>query len=472
MEAYTLRPGTELQNGKYSILSVLGQGGFGITYEAEQVLLHRKVAVKEFFMKDCCERDGITSHVTVGTGSQRDLVAKFRGKFFREAQMIAGFDHPNIVRILDVFEENGTAYYVMENLPGGSLTDIIKNQGALLESKAEEYIRQVADALNYIHAKNTLHLDVKPSNILLNAKGEAVLIDFGVSKHYDNAGEQTSSTPVGTSKGYAPIEQNLDGDVSQFKASTDIYALGATFYFLITGAVPPDAAIVNEEGLQKPVGVSDRVWNVVKQSMQPRRKDRPQTVKEFLALFDRRDATTGSLEEMTVVKISARYSPKGLDNKGSYEKQKKEHLPIITIIYLSIGLAVGTIILSWLLLIIYDITSAKQLDTLDIEMLLIAIGISIGWALGMVGIILLLIKKKIGFVMFATGGVLAVLSASCAGLLGYIIWELIGGVIATLTLLLAVTYGVLQIKNKHGHSGWSLLRPIRSRSISSIQNKQ
>ena len=115
-----LKPETTLQNGKYKIIKALGQGGFGITYLAEQVLLRRKFALKEFFMKDCCERNEETGIMTVGTGSQRPLVDKFRGKFIREAQMMAGFDHPNIVRVMDVFEENGTAYYVMENLPGGS----------------------------------------------------------------------------------------------------------------------------------------------------------------------------------------------------------------------------------------------------------------------------------------------------------------------------------------------------------------
>ena len=281
-----LKSGTLLQGGKYRIIRTLGQGGFGITYEAEQVLLRRKVALKEFFMKDCCERDGDTCHVTVGTGSQRNLVEKFRGKFIREAQMIAGMEHPNIIRVTDVFEENGTAYYVMDYLPGGSLADKAKKDGPLTEAKADEYIRQVADALSYIHSRNTVHLDVKPSNILLNAKGEAVLIDFGISKHYDDSGEQTSSTPVGISKGYAPLEQGRDGDVSQFKPSTDIYALGATLYYLVSGMVPPEASLVNEDGLKRPDGISGRIWEAIEQAMQPKRKDRPQIVPAFLSFLD------------------------------------------------------------------------------------------------------------------------------------------------------------------------------------------
>ena len=250
-------------------------------------------------MKDCCERDDATSRVTVGTGSQRSLVEKFRGKFIREAQMIAGMDHPHIVRVLDVFEENGTAYYVMDYHPGGSLADLVKKEGPLSEAKAENYIRQVADALDYIHRQNTVHLDVKPSNILLNAKGEAILIDFGISKHYDDSGDQTSSTPVGISKGYAPLEQGRDGDISQFKPSTDIYALGATLYYLVSGIVPPEAAIVNEDGLKRVPSVSSRIWRVIEASMQPRRKERIQSIAPFLSLL----AESSSEEDRTVVRM-------------------------------------------------------------------------------------------------------------------------------------------------------------------------
>ena len=294
-----LNKGTALQGGKYEIIRSLGQGGFGITYLAEQVLLRRTVAVKEFFMKDCCERDASTSQVSVGTGSQRELVNKFRGKFIREAQMIASMNHPNIVRVLDVFEENGTAYYVMDHLPGGSLSDKVKREGPLLEHDAVSYINDIASALAYIHARNTVHLDVKPSNVLLDDNGRAVLIDFGISKHYDDAGEQTSSTPVGISKGYAPLEQGRDGDVSQFKPSTDIYALGATFYYLVTGNVPPEASVVNEDGLERPSGISDRIWTAIEQAMQPRRKDRPQNIKEFLSLLDSPNAGSDKAVDKT-----------------------------------------------------------------------------------------------------------------------------------------------------------------------------
>lgn len=281
-----LKSGAILQNGKYRIVRTLGQGGFGITYEAEHVLLRSKVAIKEFFMKGCCMRNNTTSFVTVGTDVQRALVEKFQGKFIREAQMMHAMAHPNIVRVTDVFEENGTAYYVMDILPGGSLADKVKMNGRLSEPLAEKYIQQVADALAYIHSQNTVHLDVKPDNVLLNAKGDAVLIDFGISKHYDGAGEQTSSTPVGITKGYAPLEQGLNGNVSHFKPSTDIYALGATLYYLVTGLVPPDASLIFEDGLSRPNGISDKIWHTIEQAMRPSRNDRLQSVEAFLAALN------------------------------------------------------------------------------------------------------------------------------------------------------------------------------------------
>ena len=197
----SLSEGSLLQLGKYKIFNTLGHGGFGITYLAEQVALGRKVAIKEFFMKDCCERDSDGTAVIVGNGPRQELADKFKRKFIREAKMIAGFSHQGIVRIFDIFEENGTAYYVMEYISGGSLAELVKNKGRLSENDAEKKIRQTAIALNYIHNHHTVHLDVKPANILLDDKGDVILIDFGISKHYDDSGEQTSTSPVCYSKG-------------------------------------------------------------------------------------------------------------------------------------------------------------------------------------------------------------------------------------------------------------------------------
>lgn len=281
--------GTSLQGGKYRIERLLGQGGFGITYLGIQTALERRVAIKEFFMKEYCERNESTSHVTLGSQGSRDLVERFREKFLKEARLIANMDCPNIVRIYDIFEENGTAYYVMEYIDGPSLSEKLKTCTTMTETEALLYIHQIAAALKYIHGKNILHLDVKPGNILLRDGKEAVLIDFGISKRYDESGNQTSSTPAGISKGYAPVEQYNQG-MQIFTPATDIYSLAATLYKMITGETPPEASTILENGLPEfPASVSSTVRKAIEKGMQPRRKDRPQSVEEFLNLLEKEE---------------------------------------------------------------------------------------------------------------------------------------------------------------------------------------
>lgn len=281
-----LKQGTQLQGGRYRIEKMLGQGGFGITYLAEQKSPCRKVAIKEFFMSDFCERDVETSQVTLGTSGSREMVQRYLKKFLKEAQNIAELEHRNIVSIIDIFEENGTAYYVMRYCGGGSLADRLK-EGPMPENEAIRYIRQVADALSYVHSHNVMHLDVKPANILLDDKGEAVLIDFGISKHYGRDDRATTSTPVGISHGYAPLEQYSKNGVSTFSAATDIYSLGATLYKLVTGVTPPEASEVNDNNLPPlPSRLSAGLCCAIREAMQPRRADRPQSIADFLRLLD------------------------------------------------------------------------------------------------------------------------------------------------------------------------------------------
>ena len=282
-----LAQGTLLERGKYRILETLGRGGFGVTYLAEQVMAKRKVCIKEFFPKDYYKRDGDSGCLTLSSDGFAEMMGKFKVKFVKEAQTIAALDHPNIIPIHDVFEENGTAYYVMDYVDGESLSDKVKRSGALSEADAVAYIRQVAEALDYIHAQQIMHLDVKPGNVMVRSKdNRALLIDFGLSKHYDtNSGEATSTTPVGVSHGYAPIEQYQQGGVGLFSPETDIYSLGATLYYLVTGKTPPQAAIVGEQGVGLGDGVSPNVRNAIEHAMQYWRKDRPRTIKEFMALL-------------------------------------------------------------------------------------------------------------------------------------------------------------------------------------------
>lgn len=281
----TLQQDYTLQDGNYRILKVLGQGGFGITYLAIQVRLDRKVAIKEFFMKDFCERNETTRQVTLGTAGSRETVNSCRMKFLKEAKHIAKLDHPNIIRIIDVFDENSTSYYVMEYIEGGSLSNKLGTTG-LSMSDATRYILQVAEALKYIHKQNIAHLDIKPSNIMLNGNDEIVLIDFGVSKQYDfSTGGQTSVSPVGCSSGYAPLEQYDPNGVKDFSPQTDIYSLGATYFKLLTGITPPNAFRITKDFLQEKLkanGVPIAVISIICKSMEKSKENRFGDVSSFI----------------------------------------------------------------------------------------------------------------------------------------------------------------------------------------------
>ena len=297
----TLRPNTLLQGGRYKIIKTLGQGGFGITYLALQIGLERQVAVKEFFMKGFCERDDASSHVTLGMSANRDMIERFRTKFIKEARNIAKLNHPNIVRIIDVFEENGTAYYVMEYAEGGSLGEKLRKKGGFSKPVATRYITQVAEAVGYIHQRKMNHLDIKPDNIMLSGDDNVILIDFGLAKQYDAAtGGQTSSTPVGISEGYAPIEQYQIGGVASFAPETDIYSLGATYFKLLTGITPPSAPSLLENGMSiKPLKakrVSKNVIDTILHAMSPKKKDRFHSVENFLqGLMENRNSNKEEL---------------------------------------------------------------------------------------------------------------------------------------------------------------------------------
>ena len=326
-----LKNNAVLQNGKYRIEGVLGQGGFGITYLASQVALNRKVTIKEFFMKELCNRDEQTSQVSVPSMGSVDTVARFRAKFVKEAQTIAALNNPHIIHIHDIFEENGTAYYVMDYLSGGSLSDLVQRNGILAEATALGYIRQVADALSYIHARNINHLDIKPSNVLIDGNGNAVVIDFGLSKRYDETGSQTSTTPVGISHGFAPLEQYQPGGVSTFSPTTDIYSLGATLYKLLSGQTPPNATALLDADLDlSRLSASPSTKAAIAAAMQPKRKGRPQTVEAFIAMLDEKVAPSVAVpiqamvdEEATVIAHEPEV-PQPMVENPSVTQAKKE----------------------------------------------------------------------------------------------------------------------------------------------------
>jgi len=312
-----LRQGSLLQGEKYRIESTLGNGGFGITYMATQDILDRKVAVKEFFFRDFCERNDDTSQVSLGTQANHDIVERFLVKFIKEARTISKLHHPAIIPIFDVFRENGTAYYVMEYIEGESLGDMVKRRGFLPQEEALSYIRSVGDALAYIHQHNITHLDVKPVNIMFRRSDcQVVLIDFGVAKQYDEmTNEGTTTTPVGISHGYSPAEQYKKDGVQTFSPQSDVYSLAATLFKLLTGKTPPEATEIPDVGLPveelREKNVSESVISAIEKAMKPR-SIRTQSITEFLSNLEAGNSGVSCDEESdeTCVTLESEPTPK------------------------------------------------------------------------------------------------------------------------------------------------------------------
>ena len=289
-----LKNGTLLQGGKYKIEKKLGQGSFGITYLAIIQIIgvfgatqtETKVAVKEFFMKDINGRNG----KIVTTGNKDGIFQNYKNRFKKKKKTLNSLKHPNIVRVIDLFEENNTVYYVMDYLDGGSLDMFISNKGTLSPYYTSSLFFQVSDALIYMHQHKMLHLDLKPSNIMLDSNGKAVIIDFGLTKHFSDTGEPESSTTVGTgTPGYAPIEQsNYKPELSDgFPATIDVYALGATLFKMLSGKRPPNASDILNEGFPKKelLNVPIDLVDIIELAMMPMKKQRIQNIEEFVELF-------------------------------------------------------------------------------------------------------------------------------------------------------------------------------------------
>ena len=303
----TLCIGTTLQNGKYTIVKELGHGSFGITYQATtDVALNGKlgnmnvkvnVAFKEFYMPDLNNRavDGSTVE-----GTKNTLVVDYRRKFRREAENLARLHHAGIVKVLEIFDENNTTYYVMEYIEGENLDKYIMRRGHLDENETKVVVCEIASALEYMHKYRMLHLDLKPKNIMHDSNGRVKLIDFGLSKQYTAEGEPESSTSIGMgTPGYAPIEQANYHQDGTFPVTLDIYAFGATIYKMLTGQTPPHASDLLENGFPETMfrnlGVSEHMIGCVKKAMGPTKKSRYQTVDEMVRDIERDDVASGEI---------------------------------------------------------------------------------------------------------------------------------------------------------------------------------
>ena len=281
-----LRNGTLLRNGRngqYSIFKHLASGGFGNTYLAHRKGDNYQVAIKEFFILDVNYRDEGSPIVKTHHGKENLFNSQLK-KFRDEASRVAIMRNQHIVRLYDYFEENATAYYVMEFVDGQSLSERLKTtHQPLAESEATSYLMQVLDALSEVHGKRIWHLDIKPGNIMVTRQGVAKLIDFGASKQIDVAGNMTTTAPPYT-PGYAPVEQ-VEGEMSKFGPWTDFYALGATFYNLLTNQKAPTSSDIIERGVAAfhfPQNLSARMKNVIYWMMRYNLKDRPQSVAHIM----------------------------------------------------------------------------------------------------------------------------------------------------------------------------------------------
>jgi serine/threonine protein kinase len=221
----------------YRIERILGRGSFGVTYLATDTNLDRQVAIKEYFPLELSIRTQDLSVQAIGTETGDTYVACLR-RFLTEAQTLAKFNHPNIVRVHNVFESNQTAYMVMEYEYGESLDALIKAKGLREEPRILRILHPMLDALEYIHEHGFIHRDVKPSNIFVRENDNPVLLDFGSTRITPDQDSRTLTQLV--SRGYAPHEQ-YSGDAGKQGQWTDIYSLGATIYALACSRSPIDA---------------------------------------------------------------------------------------------------------------------------------------------------------------------------------------------------------------------------------------
>ena len=279
---------------KYKVFEVLGAGGFGITYKVEATVKVNNVplkaffAIKEHFMSGCDRADDKCTVIT--TKQMEKTVELSRKDFIVEAKRLnkLGNLSENIVKVNEVFEYFGTAYYVMQYLDGGALYDYIFKEKRIPEVKALKLFKPVAKAVAILHEENLLHLDIKPDNIVLMTKSDTneiypVLIDFGIAKHFNANGKPTSThSAKGASDGYAPMEQY--SKIDYFEPKMDVYALAATLLHMLSGQIPKNAFDITEQIIQGmiPGTVSQKTRAAIIHAMKSNKKDRTPSVNAFI----------------------------------------------------------------------------------------------------------------------------------------------------------------------------------------------
>ncbi|ODT74739.1 hypothetical protein ABS71_05285 [bacterium SCN 62-11] len=229
-----LAPGTLMQRGLYRLGEVVGEGSFSITYAARQRPGKLAVAIKEFFPQGCWRENFL---IVPGDPYTREEFARGVRAFLQEGAYLERFNHPGIVRLLGMFQANGTAYLVEELLHGVTLGEGLRSAGVMPVERVMEAVRQVGEALIEVHEKGLLHTDLKPDNLFITGEGRYVILDFGTARTY---GEQEPWTGVAAvSPGYSPLEQYQRDQ--RLTPAADVYALACTVYHLLQGYPPPDS---------------------------------------------------------------------------------------------------------------------------------------------------------------------------------------------------------------------------------------
>jgi hypothetical protein len=288
-----LRPGTVLRN-QHRIDALLGRpGGFGIAYLAQDLRLDVAVAVKEFLPAELAGRAGDRATVLPHSESAAELFQVGLQQFLVESQTLARLNHPGIVRVRDFFEENGTAYLVMDYYEGITLAELLAEEGRLPVAQAVDLVVRVLDALNAAHQAGILHRDVKPSNLYLTRDGRPILLDFGAARQA--VGQKSRSLTTILTPGYAPVEQYARQGRRQ-GPWTDVYACAAVLYRMITGTEPPDAPErMSGEDELKPArslvpGLSHELDRAILKGLAVQPHVRPQSALEFSDLLTGRVA--------------------------------------------------------------------------------------------------------------------------------------------------------------------------------------
>ena len=283
--------GTTLQGGKYRVERYMASGGFGNTYEVTHLKLNRRFALKEFFLRGDCLRDSDGRTVTVSNPTKTEVFTSMRAKFEKEAQRMYDLTEegcPHVVRITDLFDENQTSYYVMELIEGESLGKRLSRTGQPMpEQEVMRLLPQILEALDGVHRRRIWHLDLKPDNLMVDARGHLTLIDFGASKQLSASGNfSTTLSAMCYTPGYAPSEQ-IDQNLQNIGPWTDLYALGATLYRLVTNQTPPQsselitALFSGQDVFRFTPTVSDRMQQLIRWMMNPAIPNRPQSVADI-----------------------------------------------------------------------------------------------------------------------------------------------------------------------------------------------